>query len=47
MDVLKAVRQNHTVWSVVYNLSTGQVRLVVGMDYDDVHAFQLPKRTGK
>ena len=45
MDVLKAVKQDHTVWSVVYNLSTGQVRLVVGMDYDDVHAFELEVRT--
>ena len=44
MDVLKAVKQNHTVWSVVYGLSTGQIRLAMGQDYENVHAFQIEMR---
>ncbi len=42
MELLKAVKQDHTVWSVVYGLSTGRIRLAVGMDYDEIHEFQLP-----
>ncbi len=42
MELLEAVKQDHTVWSVVYGLSTGQIRLAVGMDYDEIYEFQLP-----
>lgn len=44
MELLEAVRQDHTVWSVVYNLDSGLVNVAVGRDYDDVHAFGLPMR---
>jgi hypothetical protein len=43
MRLLEAVKQNHTVWSVVYGLRTGQIHLALGKDYDNVHAFQLSK----
>jgi len=41
MRLLEAVKQNSTVWSVVYGLNSGSVRLAMGRDYDDVHAFHL------
>ena len=41
MDLLEAVKQDHTVWSVVYGLSTGQIRLAMGQDYENVHAFEI------
>jgi Linear amide C-N hydrolases, choloylglycine hydrolase family len=41
MGLLEAVKQDHTVWSVVYDLSSGQIHLAMGRDYDDVHAFGL------
>jgi predicted choloylglycine hydrolase len=40
MEVLSRA-ENHTVWSVVYNLSTGRVRLAMGADYENIHSFQL------
>ena len=47
MDVLESVKQDHTVWSVVYGLATGQIRLAVGRDYDSVHTFRLEMQTGR
>lgn len=41
MDLLQATSQDHTVWSVVYNLSTGQVRLALGKKYNKVYTFKL------
>ncbi|MBN1805362.1 MAG: linear amide C-N hydrolase [Sedimentisphaerales bacterium] len=41
MSILQDTAQNHTVWSVVYNLKTGRVRLVMGKNYDKVHTFTL------
>ncbi len=41
MRVLAEAKLDHTVWSVVYNLSTGQIRLAMGKDYEDVHSFKL------
>jgi hypothetical protein len=42
MDLLKAVAQDSTVWSVVYDLGSGSADVAMGQDCDDVHAFQLP-----
>jgi predicted choloylglycine hydrolase len=48
MKLLQAVKLSHTVWSVVYNLSTGDVRIAMGKDYEQVHGFQLKmKNHGK
>jgi penicillin V acylase-like amidase (Ntn superfamily) len=41
IDILQDTAQNHTVWSVVYNLKTGQIHLVMGKNYDKVHTFKL------
>lgn len=41
MHLLEAVKQDSTVWSIVYDLSSGHVRVAMGRDYDDVHAFEL------
>ena len=46
MDLLKRVSQDHTVWSVVYNLNTGQIRIALGRDYDQVHTFDLKMAGG-
>ena len=41
MDILQNTSQDHTTWSVVYNLSTGGINLAMGKDYDQVHSFEL------
>jgi len=41
MRLLEKVKQGSTVWSIVYGLSAGHVRVAVGRDYDQVHRFQL------
>jgi hypothetical protein len=41
MDILQGTSQDNTTWSVVYNLSTGDINLAMGRDYDDIHTFEL------
>jgi len=41
MDALSAVAQPNTQWSITYNLSTGQVQVAMGRDYDEVYTFKL------
>lgn len=41
MFLLKNTSQENTMWSVIYNLSTGQISLALGRDYDQVHTFKL------
>jgi hypothetical protein len=41
MDLLENTKLDFTVWSIVYNLSTGQTRLAMGRNYDQVHSFSL------
>jgi hypothetical protein len=41
MSLLKDTSQDHTTWSVVYNLENGQINLVMGKNYDRVHTFNL------
>lgn len=41
MDLLAAVAQDNTQWSVVYELSTGNVNVAMGQDYRNVHSFGL------
>ena len=41
MNILQGTSQDHTTWSVVYNLSTGGINLAMGKDYNDVHTFKL------
>ena len=39
MDLLGAVAQEGTQWSVVYGISSGQVSVAMGRAYQDVHTF--------
>jgi hypothetical protein len=43
LGLLRSVAQSETAtqWSVVYNMSKGQVDVVMGRHYDRVHTFQL------
>lgn len=41
MSLLKGTSLDFTVWSIVYNLTTGQISLALGKDYDQVHTFKL------
>ena len=41
MKLLQSVKLEQTVWSVVYNLSTGAVNIAMGKDYEKIHSFQL------
>jgi hypothetical protein len=41
MDLLASVAQEGTQWSIVYGMSTGEVRVSVGRRYDNTHRFAL------
>lgn len=41
LSLLKDVSQPNTIWSAVYNMSSLDVRIVMGKKYDRVHAFNL------
>jgi predicted choloylglycine hydrolase len=45
MSLLKDTSQDTTVWSVVYNLGTGQIHLVMGRNYDRIHTFNLKMKS--
>ena len=42
MDLLSQASQGLTQWSVVYGLSTGEVQVAMGQQYELLHAFHLP-----
>jgi len=44
MSLLQSTSLDNTVWSIVYNLTTGQVNIALGKDYDKVHTFKLKSR---
>lgn len=41
MHLLKSISRDHTMWSVVYNLSTGEIRVAMGRKYGRMHTFKL------
>jgi hypothetical protein len=41
MDLLAEVSQGVTQWSVVYGMSSGDVNVVMGREYDNMHSFSL------
>jgi len=41
MTLLKSVSQARTIWSTVYMLTTGNIQVVMGQNYDTVHSFSL------
>ena len=40
-SLLQNVAQPDTQWSVVYGVSDGEIRVVMGKAYDQVHVFKL------
>jgi hypothetical protein len=46
MQLLHAVSQNNTQWSIVYGMNSGNVTVTMGRHYDRVHSFEL-RLTGK
>jgi predicted choloylglycine hydrolase len=47
MRILQNTSQDGTVWSIVYNLSKGQISLAMGRDYNQVHTFKLKMKSGQ
>jgi hypothetical protein len=43
IDLLGDVAQESTQWSIVYGISTGDVHVAMGLNYDDVHTFHLDR----
>jgi hypothetical protein len=41
IDLLAEVSQEGTQWSVVYGMGTGDVQVIMGRQYDNVHTFPL------
>ena len=41
LRLLKNIAQDNTQWSVVYGISTGEIMVVMGRVYGDVHRFRL------
>jgi len=42
LDLLGQVAQEGTQWSVVYSLSSGDVQVAMGQQYEAAHSFHLP-----
>lgn len=42
MSLLEAVSQTNTQWSVVYRISAGEVQIVMGREYSNLHRFPFP-----
>jgi hypothetical protein len=46
MNLLDAVSQpGSTQWSIVYDLTTGRIRIAMGADYQTIHTLELPLST--
>ncbi len=45
MDLLAGVAQPNTQWSVVYEMSTGELAVAMGRDYEQIYRFQLANST--
>jgi hypothetical protein len=41
MQLLSDVKQNSTQWSMVYNMTTGDINVVIAKHYDTNYAFRL------
>jgi hypothetical protein len=41
VGLLESVAQDNTQWSVVYGIASGEVHVVVGQKYEEVHSFKL------
>jgi hypothetical protein len=46
MTLLDNVAQpGSTQWSIVYDLTTGSIRIAMGADYQTIHTLELPLST--
>jgi len=41
MDLLSEASQSSTIWSIVYETSTGKIHVAMGCNYERVHTFSL------
>lgn len=41
MEILNNVSQNHTMWSTVYNMKTGEIQVAPGRKFSSVYNFNL------
>lgn len=41
LDLLKGVAQPNTQWSIVYGMDSGDISVVMGQKYDNLHTFHL------
>lgn len=41
MQLLSDISQGGTIWSVIYNLKTGESHIAMGKNYDRIHVFDL------
>lgn len=41
MDLLQEISQSNTLWSVVYDMTSGELQVVMGQKYDQPHQFNL------
>jgi hypothetical protein len=41
MSLLQDVSQRNTMWSVVYDVTNGDIQVAMGRQYDQVHSFEL------
>jgi hypothetical protein len=41
LDLLKGVAQPNTQWSIVYGMDSGDISVVMGRKYDNLHTFHL------
>jgi len=46
MDLLSEASQSSTIWSIVYDASTGEIHVVMGGRYERVHTFSLDMTGG-
>lgn len=44
MALLKEASQQNTMWSTVYNITSGDVLVAVGRQYDHIKSFKLEMR---
>jgi hypothetical protein len=41
MEILESVAQSNTIWSILYNRSSGAISVSVGRDFKNIHKFEL------
>ena len=41
MDLLSEASQSSTIWSIVYETSTGEIHVAMGHSYENIHTFSL------